>query len=223
MIKLPFDAIIFDHDGTLIDTERADLEACQKLYQEYGAEITLEYWAEHIVGHMGGYELILTELIQRDGHGATRETLWQRFKELWSVSLENVGLMPGVANLLPGLHAAGYPLAVATASDRAWARRWLTHFNLGSYFQVVATSDDVTHNKPAPDVYLFAAAQLGVKPERCLVFEDSLAGLKAAKAAGMTVVAVPSPLTQTLNFSQADRVVNGLDKVTVEWIKTFTV
>lgn len=219
MTKLRFDAIIFDHDGTLIDTERADLEACQRLYQEYGAEITVEYWAENIVGHMGGYEFILTELIQRNGHGATRDTLWQRFKELWSVSLENVGLMPGVANLLPTLHAAGYPLAVATASDRAWARRWLTRFELWSYFQVIATGDDVIHNKPAPDVYLFAAAQLGVKPERCLVFEDSLAGLKAAKAAGMTVVAVPSHLTKTLNFSQADSIIYGLDNITVEWIK----
>lgn len=221
MRKLPFDAIIFDHDGTLIDTERADLEACQRLYQEHGAEITVEYWAEHIVGHMGGYEVVLADLTQRNGHGATRDTLWQRFKELWFITLENVGLMPGVANLLPNLQAAGYPLAVATASDRTWAKRWLTRFDLWPYFQVVATGDDVVHNKPAPDVYLFAAAQLGVKPERCLVFEDSGAGLKAAKAAGMTVVAVPSHLTKTLNFSQADGIINGLDKVTVEWLKTF--
>jgi HAD superfamily hydrolase (TIGR01509 family) len=221
MTKLPFEAIIFDHDGTLIDTERADLEACQRLYQECGAEISIEYWAEHIVGHMDGYELILTELIQKNGHGATRDSLWQRLRELWSIALENIELMPGVTNLVPSLHAAGYPLAVATASDRAWARRWLTHFNLWPYFQVIATSDDVVNNKPAPDVYLFAAAQLGVEPAHCLVFEDSLAGLRAAKAAGMTVVAVPSPLTQTLDFSQADGLVAGLDKVTNEWVHTF--
>jgi beta-phosphoglucomutase len=219
MTKLPFDAIIFDHDGTLIDTERADLEACRKLYQEHGAEITVEYWAEHIVGHMDGYELILADLLQRNGHGSTRDTLWQRFKELWVITLENVELMPGVTSLLSQLHTAGYPLAVATASDRDWAKRWLTRFNLYAYFQVVATSDDVAQNKPAPDVYLFAAAQLGVKPERCLVFEDSLVGLKAAKAAGMTVVAVPSSLTQTLDFSQADGIITGLDKITIEWIK----
>jgi HAD superfamily hydrolase (TIGR01509 family) len=220
MTKLPFEAIIFDHDGTLIDTERADLEACQRLYQECGVEISIEYWAEHIVGHMGGYELILTELTQRNGHGATRDSLWQRFKELWAITLENVELMPGVASLVSSLHAAGYPLAIATASDRAWTTRWLTRFNLWPYFQVIATGDDVVNNKPAPDVYLFAAAQLGVEPERCLVFEDSLAGLKAAKAAGMTVVAVPSPLTQTLDFSQADGIVAGLDKVTIEWVHT---
>ena len=120
---------------------------------------------------------------------------------------------------MPILHTAGYPLAIATASDRAWADRWLTHFGLGSYFQAIATGDNIVNNKPAPDIYLFAAAQLGVQPKACLVFEDSQAGTRSAKAAGMTVVAVPSPITQSLDFSQADEIIFGLQNVSVEWIE----
>lgn len=218
-----FDAIIFDHDGTLIDTETADFRAWEMLYQEHGATITLEHWANVSVGRTDGHDQLFSELIQQNGNGhLTATDLWQRLKSLWPITLENVALMHGVEALLEALQKTDYPLAVATASDRAWVTRWLTHFDLQPYFQIVATRDDVVNNKPAPDVYLFAAAQLGVKPERCLVFEDSWAGLQAAKAAGMIVVAVPNHVTQSLDFSQADAIIPGLQHISVEWIDTLT-
>ncbi|MBI1882239.1 MAG: HAD family phosphatase [Chloroflexi bacterium] len=223
MTKLPFDAIIFDHDGTLVDTERADLESCRILYQEHGVQFSEEYWAKHIVGYLGGYDVVLDDLAGRNGHGPTREAVWNRLKELWAITSETVELMPGVADLLPQLHALGYPLAVATASDREWVKRWFTQFDLWPYFQAIATSDDVARSKPAPDVYLFAAAQLGVKPERCLVFEDSLPGLSAAKAAGMTVVVNPALHTRTLDYSLADAVIDSWEIITPEWIESFNV
>jgi HAD superfamily hydrolase (TIGR01509 family) len=215
----PIEAIIFDHDGTLIDTESPDFEACKMLCSELGVTLTLEYWAEKIVGHMNGYNVLFQQIIETSNNGVTQAAMWQRLKELWDLTLQHVELMPGVCNLLPQLYAAGYTLGVATAADRAWVMRWLTHFELSHYFQVIANSDDVTYNKPAPDVYLFAAAQLGVRPERCLVFEDSVPGIQSAKAAGMTVIAVPSHVTKSLDFSQADATVDGLEKVTVEWIE----
>lgn len=223
MTKLPFDAIIFDHDGTLVDTERADLESCRILYQEHGVQFSEDYWARHIVGYLGGYEVVLDDLAGQNGHGPTREAVSKRLKELWAITLETVELMPGVASLLPHLHAMGYSMAVATASDREWVKRWFTRFDLWPYFQAIATSDDVARNKPAPDVYLFAAAQLGVKPERCLVFEDSVPGLTAAKDAGMTVVAVPTPHTRFMDYSLADALIDSLEIITAEWIQTLSV
>lgn len=218
----PFGAIIFDLDGTLIDTETIDFEACQLLYREQGANLNLAYWAERIVGVTGGYEELFEELILINQNGLTKEKLWQRLEQLWDLTLPKMALMPGVPRLLPQLQAAGYPLGLATASDQAWVKRWLNYFNLAAYFQAIATGEEVSRNKPAPDVYLLAANHLGVKPERCLVFEDSWAGVCSAKAAGMTVVAVPSPITQSLDFSQADRIVYGLQHVTLEWIESLT-
>jgi HAD superfamily hydrolase (TIGR01509 family) len=213
---IPFDAVIFDHDGTLIDTESQDFRSCQMLFAECGVDLLLADWAEVIVGRIGGYDGLLDRLVDSQHNGLTREILWERLRALWKVNMEDVTLMPGAEALIAALYQAGYPLAVATASDRAWATRWLTHFNLNRYFRVIATRDDVTAPKPAPDVYYYAAEQLGVRPERCLVFEDSLAGVEAARAAGMTVIAVPNTVTNTLDFSLADAIFEGLEGVTIE-------
>ncbi len=224
MSKLPFDAIIFDHDGTLVDTETPDFRAWEILYREHGATLRLERWAEVAVGRLDGHGTLFADLINQNGNiELTPAALRKRLEALWPVTLETVTLMPGVETLLTALQETDYPLAVATASDRAWVTRWLTRFDLHAYFQVIATRDDVVNNKPAPDVYLFAAAQLGVEPERCLVFEDSWAGLQAAKAAGMTVVAIPNHVTQSLDFSQADAIRPGLQNISVEWINTLNV
>ena len=214
----PIEAVIFDLDGTLIDTERPDWEACRILCAELGITLSLEYWAKTIVGRMGGYDIMYDEIIRPNANSLTRSEFRQRHRDIWRHTLQNVSLMPGVSILLDRLHAAEYPLAVATASDGSWADRWLNHFEIISYFQAIACSDHVVHNKPAPDVYLFAAARLGIAPERCLVFEDSVAGVQAAKAAGMTVVAVPSHETRSLEFDQAHSVIEGLDQVSVDWI-----
>lgn len=219
MTNLPFDAIIFDFDGTLIDTETADFTAWRMLYEELGAHLSLEPWAAAVVGIQDGYDLLFDDLIRHSKNGLTKADLRQRIHQLWNVTLQQMGLMPGVERLLPALHTAGYPLAIATASDRAWVNRWVGHFKLAPYFQTIATGEDVRRNKPAPDVFLLAAARLGFRPERCLVFEDSTAGARAAKSAGMTVVAVPSPITQSMDFSQADRIIAGLEQITLQWIE----
>jgi HAD superfamily hydrolase (TIGR01509 family) len=214
-----FEAIIFDHDGTLIDTESPDYEACRLMCREHGVDLPVEFWASKIVGYMDGYTALYHDLLAPLNNGFTEELMWQRLRQLWPIALEKTQLMPGVPRLLTDLQASGYPLGVATASDRAWVTHWLDKFNLRSYFQSISTKDDIRNNKPAPDVYIHAAQQLNVSPRRCLVFEDSMAGMLAAKAAGMTVVAVPSHVTHSLNFAQAHQVVNSLENVTVAWIE----
>jgi beta-phosphoglucomutase-like phosphatase (HAD superfamily) len=82
-------------------------------------------------------------------------------------------------------------------------------------FDTVRTGDDVAKVKPAPDLYWAAAEALGVEPRRCLAFEDSANGVRAAKAAGMTCIAVPGPVTRGLNFDLADAVLNSLDEVSL--------
>lgn len=209
--NLPFDAVIFDLDGTLIDTETPDYEASRRLYEAHGAALSPDEWASKTVGIRGSYRVTLVDLAELTGHSV--HELEPQLRQFWQATLYEVKLMPGVHRLLAELTEAGYPLGLATASDRRWIKRWFTHFELDRYFAVTSSGVEVAHNKPAPDVYLQAAARLGVQPERCLVFEDSEVGVQAAKAAGMTVVAVPSHITKTLDFSLADRIINSLDVV----------
>jgi len=223
MVKqYPFAAIIFDHDGTLIDTETPDFEACQILFGECGLELRLEHWAETVIGRMDGYDRLFGEVLADPaGQALSYANLWARIRELWPQTLVNTRLMPGVETLLSQLRTEGYRLGVATAADQGWVTRWLGKFDLLPYFEIIASGDQVARNKPAPDVYLRAAELLEVAPQRCLVFEDSVAGVQAAKAAGMTVVAVPSHLTRSLDFSRADASVPGLDQVSLNWIEQF--
>lgn len=224
MKTLPFEAIIFDHDGTLVDTELPDFLAWQALYEEMGATIEIDYWGKTVAGYAAGYETLFNELIelQHRDYKTTKATLQQRLETLWKKTHESVELMPGVKPLLSQLHTAGYRLGVASASERSWVERWLTQFELLSDFEHIATIDNVTRNKPAPDIYLFAASQFGVAPHRCLVFEDTPTGIRAAKAAGMTVVAVPNIATKNSDLSQADIMVASLQEVTPAWIEAWS-
>jgi HAD superfamily hydrolase (TIGR01509 family) len=221
MPQANFEAVIFDHDGTLVDTESPDFEACTMLCREHNLALSEEYWAGIVVGRIGGYDTLYHDLFE--SKGITRDYMQQRLEYLWEITLQNTQLMPGVTDLLTQLSAHGYRLAVATASDKAWVDRWLDHFGIKSYFQSISTSNDIINNKPAPDVYLHAARQLGVSPHKCLVFEDSPVGVEAAKSAGMTVVAVPNRVTRKLQFEQAHTVVKtGLTGVDLNWIATIT-
>ena len=109
-------------------------------------------------------------------------------------------MRPGVIDLLEAGQAAGLGLAVASSSDRAWINRWLAHHGILDQFQCVRTRDDVERVKPSPELFLSAAACLGVDPAECVVFEDSPNGMRAAAAAGMRCVAVPTELTASVEL-----------------------
>jgi HAD superfamily hydrolase (TIGR01509 family) len=101
-------------------------------------------------------------------------------------------LIPGAVAAVRGLAATGTPIAVASSSHRAVIDAALGSLGIAGLFQVVVASDEVAHGKPAPDVYLLTARKLGVDPGSCLVVEDSLNGVLAGRAAGMTVALVPN-------------------------------
>ncbi|MDQ5852816.1 MAG: HAD-IA family hydrolase, partial [Chloroflexota bacterium] len=115
---------------------------------------------------------------------------------------EQEALRPGVMALLEAGREAGLRLAVASSSSRDWVERWLQHHAIRDYFACVRSRDDVERVKPAPDLFLSAAECLGVAPEECVVFEDSPNGMRAAAAAGMRCIAVPTPLTAEVELPQ---------------------
>ncbi len=180
-------AWIFDLDGTLSNTLQAHDLAWQHALTQFAIPFTSERMQQ-----LGGVPIPDTVEILADEAGisvdvpAVVNVRDRRFYELLPTTLSPTPLVAGV--VLPFLGEK--PMAVGTGCHTDMARRILAGLSLDHYLPVVVGADQVTNPKPAPDTFLLAAEKLGVKPERCLVFEDADAGLKAAAAAGMAAVDV---------------------------------
>lgn len=190
---LPFlpQAVIFDMDGLMLDSERAITRCLARAATEQGHAIERGYWLR-MVGK--GDAACRAMLAERIGAEASQRLL-DRCHVLYDEVVEaGVPLRPGIQELLDLLVARGIPRAVATSTKRPLALRKLAAADLLRRFDTVCTSSDVAHPKPAPDIYLLAANRLRVEPGQCLVLEDSPTGVRAALAAGMTPIQVPDLL-----------------------------
>ncbi len=187
-------------DGTILDTETPDFETWRELYTAHGLELPLDLWKQRIGAVYASLDHVFdpaAHFEQLTGITLGTETRRQQFERY----LERCGLqeaLPGVRELIESARRAGTPLAIASNSDLGWIEHWLRHLGLREPFGCISTFEHAPHPKPAPDIYLNAAACLGVPPERCIAIEDSPVGMQAALAAGMRCVAVPNALTAHL-------------------------
>lgn len=209
-------ALIFDFDGLIFDTETPDYETWAGLYREYGFELAHERWITG-VGTYGGFNAGV-ELAALLGGAIEAGTLRARFAERYRAHCERAPLLPGVRELLVAARAAEMPIAVASSSNRTWVEGWLTHHDLAAFFDCVRTRDDVAQVKPAPDLFLSAATCLGILPANCLVFEDSPNGMRAAAAAHIRCVAVPIALNAAVELPPVALRLSSLAELTLEQI-----
>jgi HAD superfamily hydrolase (TIGR01509 family) len=182
------EAVIFDMDGLMLDSERASVRCWTRASAEAGLRIEDAYWLR-MVGHStAACEQILRERMD----DARVAELMTRCSALYDAEVEaGLPLRPGIVELLQWLQAQGIPRGVATSTRRPRAPHKLETAGLLPYFHSVTAGNDVAHPKPAPDIYLLAAQRIGVAPSRCLALEDSPAGVRAALGAGMTVIQIP--------------------------------
>jgi HAD superfamily hydrolase (TIGR01509 family) len=185
----PFSAVVFDMDGTLLDTETVFKEIVYKVCAGLGFEMTADI---HLAMVGSSHEASNRLLVEAYGvsfpHALFEEHCRTQMHEQMA---EMVPVKTGVHEMLAELKARRIPAAVATSSRAAHAIKHLGTAGLLDTFVTVVTRDDVTHPKPHPEPYLTAAARLGIDPVRCLAIEDSLSGVRAAHAAGMQTVMVP--------------------------------
>lgn len=187
-----FAAVIFDNDGLLLDTEEAWTRAEATLFARRDRTWTDAHKRELIGSSGPRAEAILERMLDRPGAGP--ELLHELEALVMEEVLAGVDPRPGARELLAALGAAGVPLGLASNSQRPFVERVLGGAGLlgdDSPFGVVVTASDVEHPKPAPDLYLAAAAALRVDPARCAALEDSPPGASSALAAGMFVIGVP--------------------------------
>jgi HAD superfamily hydrolase (TIGR01509 family) len=211
-IFVMFDAILFDNDGVLVDTERLYFQACQEILKEmFGIELTLHTYQEYGYTKGIGTTGWLQEKNFSDGvisqYQKSRDRRYEYFLS------RSVTPMSYVEELLKFLRQESVSTAIVTATFRAHLDLAHSQTGLLDFFSFAITHDDVERGKPFPDGYLLAAKRLTVAPGNCLVLEDSPRGVVAGKSAGMTVWAIPSDQTKELDFTEADEVFDSLEEV----------
>ncbi len=204
-------ALIFDFDGLIADTESPEYEGWRETWAEFGHELALEEWCQGI-GTRDGWDP-LAELARRMGPDVDVHEANERRRLRHRPRIEALGPLPGVVELLAEAKGASLATAIASSSDADWVPLLLRQFDLIDAFAHLSLYDGTCPPKPAPDLYLRACAALAVEPSEAIALEDSPNGVAAAKAAGLRCVAVPNPLTRTLDVSAADLVLDTLDGV----------
>lgn len=201
---MSFSAVLFDFDGVLVDTEWAIYQAWLRTFQAHGHDLPLSVYTQCIGSDFATWSP-KTHLEEMSGLAFDWHDLdASRQREIMH-ELSAEGTMPGVIDLLEQLTRSGILRAVVSSSSHQWVDGWLEKLAFVHHFETVVCRGDAPQIKPAPDLYLEAAKRLGLRPQDCLVIEDSLNGMHAAEAAGMTVWIVPNRVTADLDFNAADK------------------
>ncbi|GKV30920.1 hypothetical protein SLEP1_g39687 [Rubroshorea leprosula] len=201
-------SVIFDLNGTLLNTEGAVSDVLKVFLGKYGKEWDRRE-AQKIVGKtpLEAAAVIVEDYVLPCG----KDEFLSEFSPAFSARIGNIKPLPGANRLLKHLSGHGVPMALASNTSKASIESKLSyHKGWKEYFSVIIGGDEVTTGKPSPEIFLQAAKMLNMEPSSCLVIEDSVTGVKAGKAAGMEVVAVPSVPKQTHLFTAADEVINSL-------------
>jgi len=209
-----FDAILFDNDGVLVDTEPLFLQATRELLATVG--VALEARDYHDISMRHGrsvFDLASARGVSDEAIRTLRRRRDDRYAELID---EGVRVFEGVVETLTGLHGVR-PLAIVTSSGREHFERIHRQTGLTRFFEHILTDGDYARQKPHPEPYLAAARRLDVDPARCLVVEDTERGLRSARAAGMTCVVIPNALTASGDFEAAQARLRSMTEL-IGWI-----
>jgi HAD superfamily hydrolase (TIGR01509 family) len=202
-------AIIFDFDGTILDTETPEFAAWQEVYASYGAALDPAVYSQ-VIGTTDAtwnpfshLETVLGRTLDADDVAAAQHGHFERL-----IAAERP--RPGVIEWLDEARDRGLRIGLASSSSAAWVSRFLTRLGLSDRFAAVATRERVARSKPDPALYRVALEDLGVEAAAALAVEDSPNGVAAAKGAGLFCVAVPNPMTAAASLAGADLQLSSL-------------
>lgn len=207
-------AFVFDMDGTLMDNNPYHFKAWQAFYKKYDRTLTIENYAEHINGRIS--RDIFTDFfgtaLQPEDVVKYADEKNSLYRELYAPFIKPIdGLLP----FLQEVFDAKIPMSIATSGTPANVAFMFEHIPIRHYFKHIVDSSAVTHGKPDPEIFLKAAASVNANPALCIGFEDSLAGIASAKAAGMKVVALTTMQKRDL-IEHADLIIDNYTQLTVK-------
>ena len=211
------EAIVFDFDGLILETEHPQWRAWRDLFASYDRPLPESAWLE-VMGKPVGIERFPRRLAAELGRDLDIDAVIAEYREVVAGHLAEQPVQPGVRQLIDEARSMGLKLAVASGSSHRWVDGHLKRLGLFEHFQTTVCAEDTDSHKPEPTPYLYACELLGVNPTRALALEDTALGVTAAKAAGLFAVAVPTHMTDDQDFSHADLVLGGLDEMTLREI-----
>jgi len=209
------DTIFWDNDGVLVDTEHLYFQATRETLAKEGIELDeAGYHQWFLVEGRGAWHLVADKGASPEHVRSLRAIREARYTELLDQALLSTSslVLAGVPSVLERL-GGRFQMGVVTSAKRAHFEQVHARTGLRHHFEFVLTAEDYARTKPEPDPYLAAIAHVGRAPERCVVIEDSERGLRAAKAAGLRCIVIPTALTRRSDFGRADLVLDSIEAV----------
>lgn len=208
-------SLIFDFDGVIIDTESTEFQTWQEVYREHGCELRLDVWVD-CVGRPRDYFDPYAYLEKLSGTTLDRDYISKKRRARTHELNQARKILPGVENYIAHAKRSGLGLGVASSSDRNWVQGHLERLGLMRFFDVLICAEDTWLHKPEPAPYLAVVDRLQCHPYEALAFEDSPNGIMSAKTAGLFCVAVPNPVTRSLDMDMADILIDSLETLSLE-------
>lgn len=214
------EAVIYDVDGTLINSEPLHVEAWKRTLAKHGRVIS--ELPDEFQQTMAGKKpiVIATGMVNELGINVAPEFFLKSKTEIFlSLSSAQLEAMPGSVESVIRLHEAGYRLAIGTSLDRVYLESVLLKLAITEIFEVVVTGDEILKGKPDPETYLVVTEKLNLSPSQCVVLEDARTGVEAAKSSGAFCIAIENKNAEPQDLSAADLVMNSLDELTIDIIQ----
>ncbi len=210
-------AVIFDLDGTIVDTERLWGDVMVQFAPKYGVvfdpAVRIKMMGKRDVEALAAFK-------EHHKIKASVEELAEARKNLVLDKMDEIKTNKGLFELLDLLDKLGIKKAIATSAFKEFAYKVLGKFDLEKRFDAIVTADQVTHSKPDPQIYLEAAKRLGALPSECLVLEDAEIGVESAYRAGMKVFAIPHEASRHHDFSKATKILSSMSEVDEETLRS---
>jgi len=207
--------VIFDFDGVILDTETPAFKSWQEVLECRGYKLSLTTWAKYIGLSPDTFDPC--HYLERDFSDTDEcQLIHQQQEEREAQLLKKQLILPSIEEYITSATQLGLRLGIASSSSRDWVINHLTRFGLETFFDCIRCSDDVTHSKPDPELYVSVLKGLGLQADEAIALEDSPNGILAAKQAKIFCVAVPNAMTQELPLDHADLIVRSLTDIPLE-------
>ncbi len=207
--EIPRQALIFDFDGLIVDTESIGVKIFENAFSKVGLTFDVDGFVK-LVGLATGGEYDPWTIYANHTGKYSPEEVHERYSMRVDEAVRQAKPLEGVLELIDEAKSQGLLLAVGTSSPKSWVYPKLEHFGILDKFDTIVTSDDVTEGKPSPEIFLKVLERLQVEPQNALVLEDSTNGTIAANRAGVRVVVVPNAITSREDHERADFILPSL-------------